>query len=127
MSEVAPTSLGKTITRLRKQQGLTQTEFALKMEVNQSLVTRWERNIVQPRAKTLEKMAQVLGITVQELLAGDFGGVSATLNQLDDPELTGLLGKVHKLNQGERQALKIVLEAMLKRIEMEEMVARRSA
>jgi transcriptional regulator with XRE-family HTH domain len=127
MSESTSATLGKTITRLRKQKGLTQTEFAAKMEVNQSLVTRWERNIVQPRAKTLEKIAQVLEVSVQELLAGDIGGVTATLSQLDDPELTSLLGRAHKLSPGERGALKIFLEAMLKRIEMEEMITRRTA
>lgn len=119
-------SLGLTISRLRKQRGLTQTEFAEQMDVNQSLVTRWERNVVQPRAKTIERMAQVLGITERELLSGDLNGVTSTLEKLEDEELASLIGRLHKLNRDERAAIKIVLDALLKRIEMEEMV-RRSA
>lgn len=119
------TGLGQTISRLRKDRGLTQTEFANLMGVNQSLVTRWERNVVQPRAKTLEKMAEVLGLSVPELLAGDFSGVASTLTQMDDDELTKLLSRVHKLSDEERNALKIFLHALLARAEMEEMVTRR--
>lgn len=119
--------LGQTIGRLRKQKGLTQTAFAELMGVNQSLVTRWERNVVQPRSKTLEKMAEVLDISLPELMGGDLTGVTSTLNQLHDEELTTLLSRVHKLNAQEINALKVFLGALLTRVEMEEMLSRRKS
>lgn len=119
-------SLGKTIARLRKKTGLTQTEFAQHMDVHQSLVTKWERDVVQPRSKTLERIAEVLGVSTQQLLAGDFGGVTTTLTEVDDPELITLFGRVHQLSKDERNALKLFLQAMLTRIDMQAMLARSS-
>jgi transcriptional regulator with XRE-family HTH domain len=118
-------SLGKTIARLRKKSGLTQAELATKMEVHQSLVTRWERDIVQPRSKTLEKIAEILQVSAQEILAGDFGGVTTTLSEVNDTELISLFGRVHQLSTDERSALKLFLQALFTRIDMQEMIMRR--
>jgi transcriptional regulator with XRE-family HTH domain len=90
-------------------------------------VTRWERDVVQPRAKTLEQVAQVFELSVQELLAGKSGAGAPSLSQLEDTELAALLGRVHKLSGDERGALKIFLDALLRRIDLEEMITRRSA
>jgi transcriptional regulator with XRE-family HTH domain len=119
-------SLGKTIARLRKKSGLTQAELATKMEVHQSLVTRWERDIVQPRSKTLEKIAEILQVSAQEILAGDFGGVTTTLSEVNDTELISLFGRVHQLSTDERSALKLFLQALFTRIDMQEMIMRRT-
>jgi transcriptional regulator with XRE-family HTH domain len=96
------------------------------MDVHQSLVTKWERDVVQPRSKTLERIAEVLGVSTQQLLAGDFGGVTTTLTEVDDPELITLFGRVHQLSKDERNALKLFLQAMLTRIDMQAMLARSS-
>ncbi len=116
--------LGKTIARLRKRRGMTQNELASAMEVHPSLVPRWESGQVQPRAKTLEKLSVVLEVTVQELMAGDYTGLSTTLSEVDDPELMEMFGQVHKLDQREREALKVFLGAILTRAQMAEVIHR---
>lgn len=116
--------LGTTIAHLRKQKGLTQAELAGKIEVHPSLLAKWERNLVQPRTKALERVAVALETSVQELMAGDFSGITATLNEMDDPELITMVSQIHKLNAKEREALKTVMGAMLARAQVAEMVAR---
>lgn len=115
---------GKTIAHLRKQKGLTQVELAEKVEVHPSLVTRWERGLVQPRRKALERLAGVLDTTVQELMAGDPAGLTARLGSIEDPELLAMFGQVHKLDQRELDALKVVLGAILTRAHVAEVIHR---
>ena len=57
-----------TISVKRKEQNLTQAEFAEKLQVSQQIVARWEAGETFPRASRLVKIATVLGCTVDELL-----------------------------------------------------------
>ncbi|MCE7874642.1 XRE family transcriptional regulator [bacterium CPR1] len=115
---------GKTVAHLRKQKGLTQVELAEQVEVHPSLVTRWERGLVQPRRKALDRLARVLDTTVQELMSGDPDKLSASLGSIDDPELLAMFGQVHKLDERERDALKVVIGAILTRAQVAEVIHR---
>ena len=81
-------SLGKTIVRLRMQKAMKQKDLVNALGVQQRMVTRWENDEALPRPKTLEKIAQVLGVAVDELLAEAH---QAPVAQVDDPELQQLL------------------------------------
>jgi transcriptional regulator with XRE-family HTH domain len=116
-------SLGKTIGLLRKQAGLSRKELAEKVDVHQTIVGRWESGAAQPRAKSLEKMADVFGVSVEQILAGDYAGVSQALHNHDDPDLMQLILQLHKLSLQERDALKIVMKSMLARAQVAAAVA----
>ena len=62
-------SLGKTIVRLRMQKAMKQKDLVNALGVQQRMVTRWENDEALPRPKTIEKIARVLGVTPEELLA----------------------------------------------------------
>jgi len=117
-------ALGKTIVQLRMQKGLSQVELAQMLEIHPSQLNRWEKNTSQPRAQSLEKLATVLGFSVDELRAGDLHRVGHSLQELDDPELFELFGQVHKLTRDERFALKTCMKAMLTRVHVAEMVGK---
>ena len=53
----------------RKAAGFTQNDLAEALGVGQSTVAMWETGQAYPRAALLPKIAQVLGCTVDELLA----------------------------------------------------------
>ena len=120
-------SLGDTIARLRKQRGLTQGELAGRLAIHQSMVTRWEKGQAQPRTYNLEKLAQALEVSIEELLVGDVGQVNASLRIVDDPEFIQLFGQLDQLDQRDRDALKAVIEAMLTRARVEAALHPRSA
>ncbi len=61
-------NFGATIAALRKQKGMTQLELARKMGVTDKAVSKWERNLSFPDVTTLPKLAEELGIPIDELL-----------------------------------------------------------
>ena len=61
-------SLGVTISSLRKEKGMTQNELAEKMNVTDKAVSKWERDLSCPDVNTISKLADVLGVSVEELL-----------------------------------------------------------
>lgn len=61
-------SIGETITSLRKEKGMTQNELAEKMNVTDKAVSKWERNLSCPDINTISKLADVLEVSVEELL-----------------------------------------------------------
>lgn len=115
-------SFGESLEQIRKDRGLTQSQLAAHLDVNQSLVAKWESGKVQPRSSTLERLAQVLEVETEELLAGEFGKVSVNLRNVD-PKLVELMGQVHRLAVADRDALRRILEAMLTRTKIQEAMA----
>lgn len=59
------------IKKLRLKAGLTQSQLAKKMNVDQAAVSRWESGETKPLRKCHKKLAKVLGCTVDELLEED--------------------------------------------------------
>ena len=61
-------SIGETIDSLRKQKGMTQNELAEKMNVTDKAVSKWERDLSCPDINTISKLADILDVSVEELL-----------------------------------------------------------
>lgn len=109
-------SLGKTIVRLRMQKQWKQKDLAEKMGVHQRNLVRWEHDQVKPRAKVIEKLAEVLEVSTDELLseAAFHHGILER-----DPEMVEILEQFCELETEQREALKLVLRDLvtLKRLE----------
>lgn len=61
---------GHFIAELRKQHGLTQKELADRLMVTDKAVSRWETGKGLPDTSLLKPLAELLGVSVGELLAG---------------------------------------------------------
>lgn len=61
-------SIGETIASLRKKKGMTQNELAEKMNVTDKAVSKWERDLSCPDINTISKLADILDVSVEELL-----------------------------------------------------------
>ena len=64
------TTLGKRIAALRKQKELKQDDIAQLLEVSPQAVSKWENDQTCPDIGLLPKLAQILGVTTDELLSG---------------------------------------------------------
>lgn len=64
------TTLGKRIAMLRRQKELKQEELARMLNVSPQAVSKWENDQTCPDISLLPKLAQILGVTVDELLSG---------------------------------------------------------
>lgn len=63
--------LNENIRALRKQQNWTQDQFAQKLMIKRSLVGAYEEGRAEPRLELLQKMAELFGISVDQLIGID--------------------------------------------------------
>lgn len=63
-------TLGKRIGQLRRATGMKQDELAEKLGVTPQAVSKWENDVSSPDISLLPQLAQLLGITIDELLSG---------------------------------------------------------
>ena len=56
------------IAELRKQHGMTQLELAEKMGVTDKAVSKWERDLSCPDINSIPNLAEILGVSVEELM-----------------------------------------------------------
>lgn len=63
--------IGLFIAQLRKEKGLTQLQLAEQLHVTNKAVSKWENGRCLPDAALFEPLCAALGITLNELLAGE--------------------------------------------------------
>ena len=61
-------TLGMTVSALRKEKGMTQTQLAEQLGVTDKAVSKWERDISCPDINTLPRLAEILGVSVNDLM-----------------------------------------------------------
>ncbi len=64
-------TIGKFIAILRKQKGMTQKELGEKLFVSDKTISRWERDECTPELSLIPAIAEIFGITTDELLRGE--------------------------------------------------------
>lgn len=85
-------TFGEKIKEARKQAGLSQEQFAEKMNVSRSAIAKWETDKGMPDVNNLKVMAQLLNVSIDYLLDEDekisFNEIKEPVN-LEDYEKTG--------------------------------------
>ena len=61
-------SMGDIICTLRKEKGMTQKDLADMLNITDKAVSKWERNIAFPDTATIPKIAEIFGVSVEELM-----------------------------------------------------------
>lgn len=64
-------TIGKFISVLRRASGMTQKELGDKLYVSDKTVSRWERDECLPELSLIPAIAEIFGITADELLRGE--------------------------------------------------------
>ena len=60
--------IGEKISELRKAKGYTQKQLALLLHVTDGAVSKWERGLAYPDINSIPQLAEVLGVSVAELM-----------------------------------------------------------
>jgi len=68
MFEIDKAKFGAFVAQLRKEKGLMQKDLAEKLYVSDKAVSKWERGLSIPDVALLVPLAEILGVTVTELL-----------------------------------------------------------
>ena len=63
-------TLGKRIAALRRDKGLKQDDLAQQLGVTPQAVSKWENDQTCPDITLLPQLAQIMGVSVDELLSG---------------------------------------------------------
>ena len=94
------------VRKLRIRKGLSQEELAEKLDVSRQTVSKWEKGLSVPDADLLVKLADVLEVSVAELLGGNIP------NSEDTNELAEQLSRINEQlaikNRRSRRIWKVV-------------------
>ncbi len=103
-------AFGKRLAALRKQAGLSQADFAEKLEIKRPMVDHYERRSPNPTAEFVIKAAAVLGCTTDELLGV---ATKSTSKAGRKSKLDQYMEQVKQLPRAEQQYVVKFLEQVL--------------
>ena len=81
------TKIGKFISQCRKERGFLQKDIAARLGVSEKTVSKWECGNGLPEVVFMEPLCQILGITVNELLAGESIPILEMMRSIDRSRL----------------------------------------
>lgn len=104
------TEFGRNLAQARQAAGLTQTQFAKLAGLSQQMVDYYERRAKNPTADFVQKAAQILEVSVDELL-----GVKPLRKSKPGPPsmIQQKLEQIRKLSPSKQQAILQVLDMAL--------------
>lgn len=81
---IDPERTGKFIKVLRKSHNLTQEKLGEILFVTRKAVSKWETGRACPSIDTLKKMSESLGVSLEDIIEGDFEKLEALLKKNDN-------------------------------------------
>ena len=102
-------TIGEMISSLRKEKNMTQNDLAEKMNVTAKAVSKWERNLSCPDVNSISKLAEILGVSVEELLNAQTKQEDSKVDDLINVALIGV---------GLAMGICIIVTSILKQIDM---------
>ena len=96
-------TIGGFIAVLRKANGMTQKELAEKLNVSDKAVSRWERDECAPDLTLIPVLAEIFGVTSDELLRGE----KATARQTEETVAVKTQKQLDRLLESNATKLKI--------------------
>lgn len=100
MFEIDNAKFGAFLSQLRKEKGFTQKELAQKLFISDKAVSKWERGLSMPDISLLAPLAGLLGVTITELLSGQY---IAEPEQLNKEEVEKLVSGTVRLSEEEEK------------------------
>lgn len=104
-------SFGKKIAALRKNKKLSQTELAKKLNTSVSVISRYERDEMNPSIDTAKRLANLLDTSVGYLL-----GETEDDQLLKDPKMIERLKDIKSFAQKEKEQIYFTLDAVIREI-----------
>jgi len=113
-------NFAQRLKELRTARRLTQTRLAELLAISPRVYSRWETGDVTPHFDTIVRLAEILGVSLDEL-AGRTDVSSEAI--IKNPELNRLCRKVDQLSDEDQRALMVVLDSLVKRSKVTKVMA----
>ena len=97
---------GENLKTLRKQKGFSQEELATRLHVVRQTISKWEKNLSVPDADTFIRLAEVLEVSVSELLGAKIENENAASDVAE--QLSRINEQLAIKNRRSRRIWKIV-------------------
>jgi transcriptional regulator with XRE-family HTH domain len=107
------------LRELRSGRGLAQTRLAELLDVSPRVCNRWETGVTTPRFDTVVQLADILGVSLDELA----GRKEPEAPRIRNPRVRDLYEQVDHLEDEDQQALVILLDSLLKRSQVARVLA----
>lgn len=114
-------TLGDRITELRKAKAWSQGELAKKIGVSYMQMSRYEIRGVQPPANVMQKLADVLGTSVDFLISGD--KTEKAKASLKDTELLQQFQAVEQITDDDKTVVKKLIDAFIVKKQIQQMAS----
>ncbi len=109
----------KRLKQLREERSMTQARLASLLDIDPRAYNRWERGSNMPQLDTLIKIADILKVSLDELV-GRTESISEP--KIRNNKLLHLYEKVDNLPDQDQQALVIMLDGLVARSNMQKLV-----
>ena len=96
--------IGKFIAKCRKEKKLTQEQLAEKLGVTSKSISRWENGNTMPDLALFNPLCEMLQITVNDLMSGEFVDNNNSVNTLGE----NLINMVSELEIKKKKRIRIV-------------------
>ena len=103
--------LGQRLAAMRKSKGWSQRELAEKLGVKRELVDYYERRAPNPSLAFIQQAAEVLDVSVAELLGSDVGGKKRAGGPVG--RMRKLFEQASQLARGQQEKIAAVIEAFV--------------
>ncbi len=113
------------LKELRKQQGWTQDELGEKIGVHGRHVGKYEIGKAMPKASTLIRIAELFDTSLDYLLLES--SPSRSDSKIQDQSLLNAFEKVDKMDDHNREIIAALLDAFIKKYEIENMLLKTPA
>ncbi len=100
--------IGKYIGEKRKKLGMTQRQLAEKINMSDKSISKWERGICLPDVSVYMELCDILGISINEFLAGEDISEENIIKKSEDN-----LIQVAKDSKHKQKTLKIIIAVLI--------------
>lgn len=108
----------ENLKKYRGRKGISQEELAKRINIHPVQFSRYERGQSVPSIEVVQKIAEALDTTIDELV---YGSQEEKAGQdIKDRELLGLFKKVQILNEKQKETIKDLLSAFILKADLQE-------
>jgi transcriptional regulator with XRE-family HTH domain len=113
------TEFGRRLAALRKQAGYTQTELAQELGVSQRMISYYEGHTEYPPVALLPGLAELLGVTADELL----GMAPLKKSRQPDSRLLRRMQQIEKLDAGKKRQVLQMIDTVIENEQLKQQTA----
>jgi transcriptional regulator with XRE-family HTH domain len=116
------TGFGARLKDLRQKRNISQTELGKLVNLHYTHISRYERDLSQPTADKLKKLAEALGVTADYLIEGKIDEVAKT--KLEDRDLLQMFSEIERFPEEDRNCIKRLIDAFIAKKKIHEITSR---